>query len=87
MDEKNTRQTLIDSLSKGKSKIQFTKVNGEQRTINCTLDEAYLPERKISPSETVRKENQDILCVWSLDDNQWKSFRIANVISIEKTNA
>lgn len=86
MDQKYTRQTALDFLIKGKNQIQFTKVNGELRTMNCTLDETYLPEKKNKETESARKENQDTLCVWSLDDKQWKSFRIANLISIEKIN-
>ncbi len=86
MEQKYTLQSALDSLIKGKSRIQFTKVNGESRTMNCTLDETYLPEKKNLESESVRKQNKDTLCVWSLDDKQWKSFRIANLIDIEKIN-
>lgn len=60
--------------------ITFTKVNGEIRTMPCTLREAALPP--MSVTESKKKQNDAVMSVWCLDKNMWRSFKIANVTEI-----
>jgi hypothetical protein len=78
-----TRDQLSELLHTGECVVEFTKVNGEVRIMNCTLkSELFTPPVVIDPSiSTDKKINPDILNVWCLDKKAWRSFRIANVIS------
>jgi hypothetical protein len=72
--------------------VEFTKVNGEVRTMPCTLNESLIPPASVHVTNTdnpvdfpvpkrEKKTNPDVMNVWCLDKKEWRSFRIANVIS------
>jgi hypothetical protein len=66
--------------------VEFTKVNGEVRSMPCTLKAELIPPapvKVLAEGEVpkVKKENPEIMSVWCLDKKEWRSFRIANVIS------
>jgi hypothetical protein len=66
--------------------VEFTKVNGEVRTMPCTLKTELIPPTPVKvlaegKVPKVKKENPDAMSVWCLDKKEWRSFRIANVIS------
>ena len=71
------RDTLVKGLKKDVLTINFTKVNGEERVMNCTLHESLLPEAIASDSE--KKENLDVIAVWDTDKDAWRSFRVDSV--------
>ena len=75
------RETLVNGLKKDVLTINFTKVNGEERVMNCTLNETLLPEAITSDSE--KKENLDVIAVWDIDKDAWRSFRVDSVNSIK----
>lgn len=62
--------------------VEFTKINGEQRVMNCTLLESYLP-----PTDSTKSKSQDnSLAVWDIDKNGWRSFRYENITSFGLKN-
>jgi hypothetical protein len=69
------------ALLAGPTTIVFTKVDGTQRTMKCTLREALLPPRTLTESD--RKVNEGIQTVFDLELNQWRSFKWDNFISFE----
>jgi len=71
------RATLVEGLKRNVLTVNFTKVNGEERTMNCTLHESMLPEVKEGSSE--KKENPDVIAVWDIDKDAWRSFRVDSV--------
>ena len=75
------RETLVEGLKRDVLTINFTKVNGEERVMNCTLNETLLPEAITSDSE--KKENLDVIAVWDTDKDAWRSFRVDSVNSIK----
>ena len=81
-----TLETLRTMLVENQCIIEFTKVNGEVRSMPCTLKAELIPPTPIkvlAEGETpkVKKENPEVMSVWCLDKKEWRSFRIANVIS------
>ena len=82
-----TREQLSDLLHTGECIVEFTKVNGEVRAMPCTLDPRIVPPapepKVLAEGEVpkVKKENPNVMNVWCLDKKEWRSFRIANVIS------
>jgi len=76
------RDEIIETLKNGIHTVTFTKVDGTQRTMPCTLDPALLPVVELRESSTQRKTNLETLKVYVTDINQWRSFKIQNLISI-----
>lgn len=79
-------ETLVKSLKENICSVEFTKVNGEKRTMRCTLLDDLLPENE---TKKERKSNPEVLPVWDLDKEDWRSFRFDSVISfaVEETVA
>lgn len=68
-------------------KIHFTRVSGGVSTMRCTLKPEYLPEytgdkEHLERANQVRIENE-IIAVWNLDKNDWRCFKIENLINLE----
>jgi hypothetical protein len=81
-----TREQLFELLHTGECVVEFTKVNGEVRTMPCTLKADLIPPAPVKilaegEIPKVKKENSEVISVWCLDKKEWRSFRIANVIS------
>lgn len=72
------RSSLYELLTNGKLKVTFNKINGEERTMLCTLSEQYLPKQEVIESK--RRVNPDVMSVWDLEKNEWRSFRLDKVI-------
>ncbi len=92
-----TREQLSDLLHTGECVVEFTKINGEVRTMPCTLNETLIPPAPVHETNTdnpidfpvpkkEKKVNLDVMNVWCLDKKEWRSFRIANVISAKVKN-
>jgi len=71
------REILVEGLKKNVMRITFTKLNGDERVMLCTLHDSILPEQPIS--EIKKKVNPDTLSVWDLDNNGWRSFRLDSI--------
>lgn len=79
------RDTLLKDLRSNVVEVHFTKTNGENRVMRCTLAKHMLPEsyqksiEEQTEEKTFHKENPDVLAVWDLGANGWRSFRIDSV--------
>ena len=73
------RETLIKNLQKKAMRITFTKVNGEERIMDCTLQEHMIPQTE----ESNRKKNEEVLPVFDINKGEWRSFRLDSVTNIE----
>ena len=74
------RETLIKNLQQNTMRITFTKVNGDERIMDCTLQEHMIPET----SGSNRKENEEVLPVLDINKGEWRSFRVDSVTKVEK---
>lgn len=86
------RSILVDLLRQGVCEVTFTKVNGELRTMPCTIDPRIVPPapapKLVAEGELPRakKANPDNMSVWCTDKNEWRSFKLANVTEIASVN-
>ena len=64
--------------------VVFTKADGTERTMRCTLLAEYLPapEGPQLLTESTRKENDGVLSVWDIENGGWRSFRLDSIKSI-----
>ena len=67
----------------GQCRVIFTKLNGEERNMVCTLKEDVIPKATKDPitQKKVRDLNEEVLAVWDVNKEGWRSFRISNVVS------
>lgn len=79
-----TRDGLIDMLRHNIVSVTFTKVSGEERVINCTLQSQHLPNFAQVDGVLVTEggRSNTTISVWDLDAQGWRSFRVASVKSI-----
>jgi len=85
IDMTKKREILVEGLKRNMMKVVFTKANGEERTMLCTLHESILPEQPISGIK--KKENKDVLSVWDIDANGWRSFRMDSIKDVKVIEA
>lgn len=81
VDNQTRRQTLNQLLESNFVTVEFTKVSGEHRSMPCTLKNDVIPSAE--SKESTKKPNPDIMSVWCTDKNEWRSFRLSNVISAQ----
>ena len=63
------------------TQITFTKKNGDQRVMKCTLKETIVPVY-VTKTSGERAQSNDTLFVYDLDKSDWRSFRFDSVTQI-----
>ena len=64
--------------------VTFTKVDGTERVMNCTLKPELLPEVKpLAEGKQPRKESSTSIRVYDLEKQEWRSFTTKNVTRVE----
>ena len=78
-----TKENLIDMLRNNVVTVTFTKVNGEERTMKCTLMTEYVPNASSNNGKVLIQESESkAISVWDMEANGWRSFRVDNVKNI-----
>ena len=73
---------LKEVLQNGIVSVVFEKVDGTIREMNCTLNSTEMPPQLLTEQQNaakVRNENPDLLAVWDVDANGWRSFHVSKV--------
>ena len=73
-DTPTDRDVLLAALHQGEVSVTFTKLDGTERTMRCTLREARLPVVVVDDTKTPRKTNEATVAVWDIDAGGWRSF-------------
>ena len=69
---------LKEMLQNGIVSIVFEKADGTIREMNCTLNPTEMPPQLLTEQQDaakIRNENADLLAVWDVDANGWRSFQ------------
>ena len=85
----NNKDALIAQLQEGIVEVTFLKVNGDERVMTCTLREDVKPAAtKKDPLtlEKVRKINEEVLSVWDVKAEGWRSFRWGLISSVTESD-
>ena len=72
---------IHNALVGGVVNVTFTKVDGSERNMRCTLNDMYLPE-EYRGKGSVLTEGENVIRVYDLDVGGWRSFRVESVTSI-----
>jgi hypothetical protein len=77
-----TRDNMLFELRNRTCRVIFTKVNGEQRDMMCTLVEKAIPEDK-RPAGNMQniQYTDEVIRAFDINKQEWRSFKVANVIS------
>jgi hypothetical protein len=75
---------LLEELRMKDATVTFTKKDGTQRIMRCTLRPEALPEiiTESTRTSTERRESDSTIAVWDLDLGAWRSFRLDSVVDI-----
>ena len=66
-------------------KITFTKKDGTERVMRCTLDPAKLPVQESTETNANRKVSTETMAVFDLDVQGWRSFTKKSVKCVDFT--
>jgi hypothetical protein len=87
------KKWLRGCLKFGPVNLTFTKKDGTERIMRCTTNPTVVlfKDPSILESKREKKPNEDVMPVYDLENNSWKSFRWDSVkrvqITIGETNA
>ena len=70
---------LTSMLHIGPATVTFTKADGTDRVMLCTLEEDKLPKVEIKEGAKTRKESTTSMRVFDLEKNEWRSFTLKKV--------
>lgn len=85
-----TRNEILTMLNEGPCMVSFNKVTGERRDMRCTLRKDMIPAPKDADTNNafntrkVREINENVVVAYDLNKNDWRSFRVENLIAIEQ---
>ena len=76
-----TRDEMLSALQNNVCEVLFTKSNGEERLMECTLMRDEIPEEMMPKTDgNTVAPNLDIVKAFDVEINQWRSFRVDSVI-------
>lgn len=73
-----TRNDYVTELKNGVCRVVFTKLNGEERDMTCTLDMSYVPESD-RPKGKSNVKNESTISVYDMKAEGWRSFKVDNI--------
>jgi len=80
------RDDILKDLRGNVVEVFFTKVNGQDRAMICTLKPDMLPPSYLEEKEQEKKfhkENANVIAAWDVQNNGWRSFRIDSVSYVQ----
>jgi WYL_2, Sm-like SH3 beta-barrel fold len=78
-----SKTNMMNMLQSGIVNVKFTKVDGTERVMKCTLAEGIVKPH-VKTTDREKKVNDDIVSVWDVDKDAWRSFRLDSVLEIYK---
>jgi hypothetical protein len=71
------KEQILRALHAGAVQVTFTKKDGTERVMECTLQDDMIPQPELPLEENKkeRKENPDVQAVWDIENQGWRSFR------------
>jgi hypothetical protein len=64
--------------------VIFTKKDGTERAMHCTLLPEHLPaidKQEGDEVKPLKKQSEESIAVWDIDKKAWRSFRIDSIVS------
>ena len=77
------QETLKEALHAKTLLVSFTKLNGERRDMQCTLNHNRIPVSETTKT-TSRSVSTHSLPVFDVNQNAWRSFRWDSIIEVKE---
>ena len=78
----DAKNQIIHELRRGIMNVVFTKADGTERKLICTLSEDRIPADKM-PKGTGKTKTDVALPVFDMENNAWRSFRWDSVQKVD----
>jgi len=83
-----SREDVVELLQNDVATVTFTKVDGTERAMSCTLLQEVLSQRAPSvvsdkPKAPSKTPNPNTVAVFDMKADGWRSFRLESLKSIE----
>ena len=75
-----TKEKLKELLQKNVLEIKFNKIDGTERVMNCSLKQEIIPISENKTPKKIKPENENVLAVWDLQKEAFRSFRLDSLI-------
>lgn len=77
------KENILEKLRTNEVTVKFTKADGTERTMRCTLVESKIPADKRPKSSEAQTSSTvgSAIRVFDLDKGEWRSFRLMSLIS------
>ena len=79
------RKSITRKLNVNQFIITFTKKDGTERVMRCTLEASKLPVQESTETKTERKVSTETMAVFDLDVQGWRSFTKKSVKCVDFT--
>lgn len=79
-----TNEQMLDRLHNEICEVTFTKRDGSERVMICTLKDDFLPYVGTTDLSEGRKFN-DMISVWDIEEKAWRAFKPSRVIKFESS--
>lgn len=76
------RNWLVGMLQVSPVEVTFTKKDGSVRVMTCTLQPELLPKVEIKEDKVPKKKSDDVVAVYDLNAQGWRSFVLKNVTKV-----
>jgi hypothetical protein len=73
---------VVKRLKESVCHVTFTKVDGTERVMECTLLPQYLPEEFRNRAPMLTETVGNAVSVWDVQNGGWRSFRLDSIKSI-----
>ena len=73
---------LTDMLKMGEVTVTFTKKDGSERVMLCTLDPDKLPKIEVTENKKERKKSNEVIAVYDVESRGWRSFSVKSIKSV-----
>lgn len=83
--ELQDRASLLADLHTDVVTVTFTKKDGSERVMRCTLQEEFLPAQDVKDIKEgkVRNKSEEVVAVWDLEKESWRSFRLDSIKAVK----
>jgi hypothetical protein len=81
-----TKEKLLEILHKEIITLKFTKTDGSERVMKCTLRDDYLVKEE-KKTDRVKKPNDNVISVWDVEFNGWRAFKYDNLLEVHSVSS
>jgi len=80
-----TNEEMLDRLHTEICEVTFTKNDGSDRVMICTLKTDFLPHVPAGADLSEGRKFNDMITVWDIEEDAWRAFKPSRVTKFESS--